>query len=242
MSEFAIRMKDLRKDFAVSHAGIASLKSLIVFWKKRNIVKLDVLKGVSIDVRKGECLAIIGKNGAGKSTLLSLLARIYKPTSGTMEVNGRVAPLLELGAGFHPDLTGIENVYFNGVILGLSREEIQRRLPSIVEFSELGDAVEAPVRTFSSGMMARLGFSIAVHVDADILIVDEVLAVGDQRFEKKCLQRVEEFRQNGGTILLVSHQLDTVEEFADRCIWLDQGVVRLEGNPADVISAYRAEG
>ena len=240
-SEFAIRIKDLRKEFTVSHAGIASIKSLLVFWKKRNIVKLNVLKGVSIDVKRGECLAIIGQNGAGKSTLLSLLAKIYKPTSGSMEVNGRVAPLLELGAGFHPDLTGIENVYFNGVILGLSREEIQSRLPSIIEFSELGDAVEAPARTYSSGMMARLGFSIAVHVDADILIVDEVLAVGDQHFEKKCLQRVNEFRNQGVTILLVSHQLETVRHFADRCAWLNDGIVKMIGDPADVIKAYEEE-
>ncbi|MBS1702434.1 MAG: ABC transporter ATP-binding protein [Armatimonadetes bacterium] len=239
--EIAIRISDLHKEFTVSHAGIASLKSLLVFWKKRNIVKLNVLKGVSIDVRKGECLAIIGKNGAGKSTLLSLLAKIYKATSGTMEVHGRVAPLLELGAGFHPDLTGIENVYFNGVILGLSRDEIRKRLPSIIEFSELGDAVEAPARTYSSGMMARLGFSIVTHVDADILIVDEVLAVGDRQFEQKCLKRVSEFRDQGGTILLVSHQLETVRQFADRCVWLDGGVVRMIGTPSDVIAAYEED-
>lgn len=241
-TELAIEIKDLRKEFVVSHSGIASIKTLLVWWKKRNIVKLDVLKGVSIEVKKGECLAIIGKNGAGKSTLLSLLAKIYKPTSGSLKVNGRVAPLLELGAGFHPDLTGIENVYFNAVILGLTREQVKERLPSIVEFSELGEAVQAPVRTYSSGMMARLGFSIAVHVDADILIVDEVLAVGDQHFERKCLKRVEEFREQGGTILLVSHQLDTVKEFADRCVWLSNGVVQMNGSPAEVIEVYEREG
>ena len=242
MSDFAIRLMDLKKEFVVSHSGIASIKTLLVWWKRRNVVKLDVLKGINIDVKKGECLAIVGKNGAGKSTLLSLLAKIYKPTSGTMEVNGRVAPLLELGAGFHPDLTGIENVYFNAVILGLSRDEVRNRLPSIIEFSELGDAVEAPVRTFSSGMMARLGFSIAVHVDADILIVDEVLAVGDQHFKKKCLDRVGEFRDQGGTILLVSHELESVMEFADRCVWLADGVVKMTGTPAEVIEVYEREG
>ncbi len=241
-NDLAIEIKDIRKEFVVSHSGIASIKTLLVWWKKRNIVKLDVLKGVSIEVKKGECLAIIGKNGAGKSTLLSLLAKIYKPTSGSLKVNGRVAPLLELGAGFHPDLTGIENVYFNAVILGLTREQVKQRLPSIVEFSELGEAVQAPVRTYSSGMMARLGFSIAVHVDADILIVDEVLAVGDQHFERKCLQRVQEFREQGGTILLVSHQLDTVKEFADRCVWLSNGVVQMNGSPSEVIEVYEREG
>ncbi len=241
-TEFGISIKDVHKEFAVNHTGIASLKSLLVFWKKRTLVKREVLKGISLDVKRGECLAIIGKNGAGKSTLLSLLARIYKPTSGTINVNGRVAPLLELGAGFHPDLTGYENVYFNAVILGLTREQVKERLPSIIEFSELGDAIGAPVRTYSSGMMARLGFSIAVHVDAEILIVDEVLAVGDQHFEKKCLQRVGEFRDNGGTILLVSHQLKSVEEFADRCIWLHDGNVQMTGKPAEVVAEYVKEG
>jgi ABC-type polysaccharide/polyol phosphate transport system ATPase subunit len=241
-SEFGIRISDLHKEFVVNHSGIASLKSLLVWWRKRTVVKLEVLKGITLDVKRGECLAIIGKNGAGKSTLLSLLARIYKPTSGNIEVNGRVAPLLELGAGFHPDLTGYENVYFNAVILGLTRDQVKERLPSIIEFSELGDAIGAPVRTYSSGMMARLGFSIAVHVDAEVLIVDEVLAVGDQHFEKKCLQRVAEFRDNGGTILLVSHQLETIQNFADRCIWLNDGRIEMTGQPKAVIEAYVREG
>ncbi len=240
--ELGIQIKDIRKEFVVNHTGIASLKSLLVFWKKRTIVRHEVLKGVSLDVRRGECLAIIGKNGAGKSTLLSLLARIYQPSSGTIEVNGRVAPLLELGAGFHPDLTGYENVYFNAIILGLTREQVNERLPSIIEFSELGDAIGAPVRTYSSGMMARLGFSIAVHVDAEVLIVDEVLAVGDQQFKKKCLERVGEFRAQGGTILLVSHELDSVKDFADRCIWLEDGVVKMTGTPDEVIATYVHEG
>jgi lipopolysaccharide transport system ATP-binding protein len=241
-TDLGIQIKDIRKEFVVNHTGIASLKSLLVFWKKRTVVRHEVLKGVSLDVKRGECLAIIGKNGAGKSTLLSLLARIYKPSSGSIEVNGRVAPLLELGAGFHPDLTGYENVYFNAIILGLTREQVKERLPSIIEFSELGDAIGAPVRTYSSGMMARLGFSIAVHVDAEVLIVDEVLAVGDQQFKKKCLQRVGEFRAQGGTILLVSHELDSVKEFADRCVWLADGVVKMTGTPDEVIETYVREG
>jgi lipopolysaccharide transport system ATP-binding protein len=236
-----IRVKDLRKKFIVNHAGVASIKTLIVWWRKRQIVELEVLKGISLEVRRGECLALIGRNGAGKSTLLSLIARIYKPTSGEIEVNGRVAPLLELGAGFHLDLTGIENIYFNGVILGLTRQEVQSRLPKIIDFSELGDAIGAPVRTYSSGMMARLGFAIAIHVDADILIVDEVLAVGDQKFEKKCLERVKSFRDEGGSILLVSHQLDTVKSFADRCAWLEDGTVKMLGSPEDVIAEYTKE-
>lgn len=242
MSKSMISVRDVFKEFNVSHSGIASIKTLLVWWKKRALVKLNVLNGVSFEVPKGECLALIGKNGAGKSTLLSLLANIYKPTSGEIEVRGRVAPLLELGAGFHHDLTGLENIYFNAVILGLTRKQVQERIPQIVEFSELGDAIQAPVRTYSSGMMARLGFAIAIHVDAEILIVDEVLAVGDQHFERKCYQKVQEFREAGGTILLVSHQLDTVGKFADRVIWLKDGKVELEGKPEDVIAEYVQRG
>lgn len=242
MSQSMISVREVFKEFNVSHSGIASIKTLLVWWKKRALVKLNVLNGVSFEVPKGECLALIGKNGAGKSTLLSLLANIYKPTSGEIEVRGRVAPLLELGAGFHHDLTGLENIYFNAVILGLTRKQVQERIPQIVEFSELGDAIQAPVRTYSSGMMARLGFAIAIHVDAEILIVDEVLAVGDQHFERKCYQKVQEFREAGGTILLVSHQLDTVGKFADRVIWLKDGKVELEGKPEDVIAEYVQRG
>ncbi len=237
-----VSISELRKTFIVSHSGIASIKSLLLFWRKRSFVTLEVLKGVSFEVNGGECVAVIGKNGAGKSTLLSLLAKIYLPTSGKVEVLGRVAPLLELGAGFHNDLTGLENIYFNAVILGLTREQVKERIQSIIDFSELGEAIEAPVRTYSSGMMARLGFAIAIHVDAEVLIVDEVLAVGDQRFEQKCLERVEEFRRNGGAILLVSHQLPTVEKFADRVVWLKDGKIEMIGKPAEVIAEYVARG
>ncbi len=238
MGEVAISVKNLRKEFVVNHSGIASIKTLLVWWKRRTLVHQVVLDSVSFEVHRGECLAVIGRNGAGKSTLLSLLARIFKPTSGEMEVKGRIAPLLELGAGFHDDLTGIENIYFNGIILGLTREEMKSRLEKIIEFSELGDSISAPVRTYSSGMLARLGFAIAIHVDADILIVDEVLAVGDRQFEAKCLAKVEEFRRSGGTILLVSHQLDTVRTFADRCMWLEHGQVRSIGTPDEVVREY----
>lgn len=237
-----VRISELRKTFVVSHSGIASIKSLLLFWRKRSFVTLEVLKGVSFEVNGGECVAVIGKNGAGKSTLLSLLAKIYLPTSGKVEVLGRVAPLLELGAGFHNDLTGLENIYFNAVILGLTRDQVKERIQSIIDFSELGEAIEAPVRTYSSGMMARLGFAIAIHVDAEVLIVDEVLAVGDQRFEQKCLERVEEFRRNGGAILLVSHQLPTVEKFADRVVWLKDGKIEMMGKPTEVIAEYVARG
>lgn len=234
----AIRIRDLRKEFLLSHSGAGSMKTLLLWWKRRSFEHLQVLKGISFEVQRGECVAVVGRNGAGKSTLLSLLARVYRPTSGEMEIQGRVAPLLELGAGFHPDLTGIENVFFNGVVLGLTRKEVAARLDRIIDFAELRHHIDAPVRAYSSGMLARLGFSVAVHVDADVLLVDEVLAVGDYEFEQKCYSKIDEFRAAGGTILFVSHQMDAVRRVADRCIWLREGLIEMEGAPGEVIAAY----
>jgi lipopolysaccharide transport system ATP-binding protein len=233
-----IEVRDLRKEFILSHSGVGSLKTALLWWRSRQLEHLKVLKGIDIEVRKGECVAVVGKNGAGKSTLLSLLARVYKPTSGTVQVNGRVAPLLELGAGFHPDLTGVENVFFNGVVLGLTRKEVAARMQKIVDFAELAHHIDAPVRAYSSGMLARLGFSVAVHVDADVLLVDEVLAVGDFDFERKCYAKIDDFRAGGGTILFVSHQMDAVRRVADRCVWLRHGNVEMEGSPEEVIPLY----
>jgi len=235
-----IDIRDIRKDFVLSTSGIGSLKTLLLWWKRRKLQKLEVLKGISFSVMPGECVAVVGRNGAGKSTLLSLLARVYKPTSGGIAINGRVAPLLELGAGFHPDLTGYENIYFNSIILGLTRAQVRERIDKIIEFSELGEQVYAPTRTYSSGMLARLGFSVAVHVDADVLIVDEVLAVGDYEFERKCYARIDQFRANGGTILFVSHNMEAVRRVADRCVWLHQGLVRQVGLPGEVIPEYES--
>lgn len=236
----AISVRDLRKTFLLRHSAIGSIKTLLLWWKRSETRQLEVLKGVSFDVMPGECVALVGRNGAGKSTLLSLLARIYKPTSGTIVKNGRIAPLLELGAGFHPDLSGAENVQFNAIVLGLTRKQAKERFNAIWEFSELGDHIWAPVRTYSSGMLARLGFSVAVHVDADILLVDEVLAVGDYEFQQKCYDRIRTFRDGGGTILLVSHQDDTVRQFADRCVWIQHGEVMRIGTPDEVLSDYEA--
>jgi len=242
MSELPIlSVKDLRKQFLIGSQAVGSVKNLLLWWRRRTVQRLDVLKGVSFDLMPGQCVAIIGRNGAGKSTLLSLIANIYKPTSGSVTVRGRVAPLLELGAGFHPDLTGIENVFFNGVVLGLTRNEIKARLDEIVAFSELGSHIHAPVRTYSSGMLARLGFAIAVHVDADLLLVDEVLAVGDFEFMEKCLARIRKFRADGGSILLVSHQMETIKTFADHCVWIQHGEVVMQGSPNEVIPAYRSK-
>ncbi len=240
MNEAAIRIAKLRKKFLLSHSGAGSLKTLFLWWQRRNFEWLEVLKGIDLEVRKGETVAVIGRNGAGKSTLLSLIARVYRPTSGEVAVEGRIAPLLELGAGFHPDLTGIENVLFNGVILGLTRREMRERLDAIIEFSELHKHIDAPVRTFSSGMLARLGFAVAVHVDADVLLVDEVLAVGDLEFERKCYARIAEFRAGGGSILFVSHDLESVRRVADRCVWLKSGLIEADGEPEEVTRRYAA--
>ncbi|MCE9558218.1 MAG: ABC transporter ATP-binding protein [Armatimonadetes bacterium] len=241
MSEVMISVQHLRKEFQLSHSGASSLKTMLLWWKKRSIEQFVALEDVSFEVRRGESVALVGRNGAGKSTLLSLMARVYKPTSGTVTVNARVAPLLELGAGFHPDLTGLENILFNGVILGLTRAQVRERTPDIIAFAELEHHIDAPVRTYSSGMLARLGFSIAVHVDAEILVVDEVLAVGDFAFEQKCYSRLEEFRAEGGTIFSVSHNPAAVKRVAERCIWLKRGVVIADGPVSEVLPRYQAD-
>jgi ABC-type polysaccharide/polyol phosphate transport system ATPase subunit len=237
--EYAIRIKDLKKDFYISHSGVASLKSRMMKMNKLPpLERLEVLRGISFDVKRGECVAVVGRNGAGKSTLLSLMSRIYKPTDGSIEINGRVAPLLELGAGFHLDLTGYENIFVNGMILGISHEELEERIDEIVEFSELYKHIDSPVRTYSTGMTARLGFSIAVHVDADVLLVDEILAVGDQEFRAKCALKMDAMRKKGTTILMVSHSGQDVVQMADRAIWIQRGLIEAEGDPKLVLHEY----
>ena len=196
------------------------------------------VKDVSLSVSTGATFGIIGRNGSGKSTLLKLIAGITKPTSGEVQVHGRISALIELGAGFHPEISGRENVYINGVMLGLSKREVAQRFDEIVEFAELEEFIDAPVRTYSSGMYMRLGFAVAVHVDPDILIVDEVLAVGDEGFSLKCLDKFGEFKRRGKTILLVTHGLAMVERFCDEAVWLDQGSLRAEGDPRRVVGAY----
>jgi len=198
----------------------------------------EALKGVSFDVARGRTFGIVGRNGSGKSTMLKLIAGIGKPTSGTVRVEGRVSALIELGAGFHPEISGRENVFINGLMLGLSRREIARRFDEIVRFAELEEFIDAPVKTYSSGMYMRLGFAVAINVDPDVLLVDEVLAVGDESFTHKCLDKFAEFRRRGRTILLVTHSLDLVTRFCDEALWLDAGVAKLQGDPKRVIDAY----
>lgn len=186
----------------------------------------------------GETVGVIGTNGSGKSTILKLITGVIRPTSGTVTVNGRISPLLELGAGFHPDFSGRENVFLNGLLLGMKRREIESAFDRIVEFSEIGPFIDQPAKTYSSGMYTRLAFSVAVHADPDILIIDEVLAVGDHEFQAKCLERVAQLREEGKTILFVSHDHKSVRSIADRVIWIDKGVKRLDGPPDEVIAAY----
>jgi lipopolysaccharide transport system ATP-binding protein len=196
------------------------------------------LQDVSFEIRKGESFGIVGANGAGKSTVLKLISRIMKPTSGSVEIHGRLSALIEVSAGFHPDLTGRENIYLNGTILGMSRREIASRFDEIVEFSGLADFLDTPVKRYSSGMYARLGFSVAAHVNPDVLIVDEVLSVGDYVFQRKCVERMKEVIRSGATVLFVSHNLKTVTEFCQRCLLLDRGRMLMTGSPTEVIQSY----
>jgi ABC-type polysaccharide/polyol phosphate transport system ATPase subunit len=196
------------------------------------------LTNVTVSVPRGQTLGVIGRNGSGKSTLLKLVAGITKPTSGTVTVHGRISALIELGAGFHPEISGRENVFINGIMLGLTKREITRRFDEIVDFAELQEFIDAPVKTYSSGMYMRLGFAVAIHVDPDVLLVDEVLAVGDEGFTHKCLDKFAEFKRRGKTILLVTHSLGLVERFCDEALWMDAGRMKLQGDPKRVVDAY----
>ena len=220
----------------------ATLKSALVTGSIISDLRADetftAVKDVSFSVPAGTTFAIIGRNGSGKSTALKLIAGITKPTRGVVEVNGRMSALIELGAGFHPEMSGRENVFINGIMLGLSKREIIRRFDEIVEFAELEEFIDAPVKTYSSGMYMRLGFAVAIHVDPDVLLVDEVLAVGDEGFAHKCLDQFAEFKRRGKTILLVTHSLGLVERFCDEALWLDAGAVCGRGDPKRVVGAY----
>jgi lipopolysaccharide transport system ATP-binding protein len=200
---------------------------------------IEALKGIDLRVPKGATVGIIGRNGSGKSTLLKLMTGIYSPTSGTIDVQGRVSALLELGAGFHPDFTGRENILINGIILGMSRGEVKDRMPGIIEFAELGDFIDEPVRTYSSGMFMRLAFAVATHVDPDVLIIDEILSVGDEHFNRKSQAKMNEFRRSGKTIVLVTHDLGTVQSWCTAAAWIDGGRIRMYGHAPDVVNEYR---
>jgi len=233
----AIEVRNVSKKFKSEMDVPKALKDRIVFWGRGKTSYHQVLSDISFDIKKGETVAIIGSNGSGKSTLLKLIAKIIYPNQGTIEVNGKVASLLELGAGFHPDFTGRENIYFNAAIFGLSQNQINAKLNDIIEFSELQDFIDTPVRTYSSGMYMRLAFSIAINVDADILLIDEILAVGDQHFQMKCNRKLEELRSTK-TIIMVSHNLASVKNLCKRSIWIYHGKLKLDGDSSYVIDQY----
>ena len=224
-----------RKQFATLKSALLT-RSLIASLKPDET--FTALNDVSLTVPKGRTLGVIGRNGSGKSTLLKLVAGITKPSSGTVRVDGRVSALIELGAGFHPEISGRENVFINGIMLGLTKREVARRFDEIVDFAELRDFIDAPVKTYSSGMYVRLGFAVAIHVDPDVLLVDEVLAVGDEGFTHKCLDKFADFKRRGKTILLVTHSLGLVERFCDEALWLDAGRIKGSGDPKRIVGAY----
>ena len=235
-----VRLEGISVRYRLPHERYATLKEHTIRWLQRRIRYDDfwALRDVDVEVAQGQVVGIIGRNGAGKSTLLKVISRVLRPTQGRVWVCGRVAPLLEFGAGFHPELSGRENVFLNGAILGFSHAEMQRKFQRIVEFAELGDFIDAPLRTYSSGMIVRLGFAVATDVEPSILIVDEVLSVGDAAFQKKSIERIQGFRAAGTTILLVSHNMGLVESMCDRAIWLDHGRVLADGPADSVVHQY----
>ena len=244
MKPDAIDVRDLHKVYKRygRRKNFGTLKSALLGGRILSDLKPDAtfeaLKGVSMTVHAGRTVGVVGRNGSGKSTLLKLLAGIGQPTSGTLSVTGRVSALIELGAGFHPEISGRENVYINGMMMGLSKQEMAARFDDIVAFAEIGDFIDAPVKTYSSGMYMRLGFSVAIHVDPDVLLVDEVLAVGDEAFTHKSLDRFADLKLQQKTIVLVTHQLDLVTRLCDEAVWLDAGVIRAHGDPKRVVDTY----
>lgn len=234
----AINVKNMSKSFKLFYDKPSTLKERLVFWNKKKADFRVVLNNINLEIKKGETVALVGTNGSGKSTLLKLMTKIIYPTKGEIITNGKLTSLLELGAGFHPDFTGRENIYFNASIFGLTASEIDSRVNEIIEFSELGEFIDSPVRTYSSGMYMRLAFSVAINVDADILLIDEILAVGDQHFQDKCFSKLEELKNSDKTIVIVSHSLSSVKRLCDRAIWIYDGEVRMDGKVDKVIDEY----
>ena len=239
MKEIAISVENVEKSFKIYKDKGFTLKERILFFKSRNAyVKNNILKGISFNIEKGDILGIIGKNGSGKSTLLKLITRIIYPDSGSIKINGKVSSLIELGAGFHPDMTGRENIYINASIYGLTKKEIDSKLDTIIKFSELEEFIDSPIRTYSSGMYMRLAFSVAINVEAEILLIDEILSVGDANFQAKCFRKMQELKNSGITIVIVSHDLHTMEKLCNKVIWIESGKIKRSGIPNEVLKEY----
>ena len=240
-NEDRIIVENVYKTFNIYYDKANSLKEKMLFWKRNRKETREILKGINLTVKNGEAVALIGVNGSGKSTLLKLMTKIIYPNKGKITTNGKLTSLLELGAGFHPDFSGRENIYFNASIFGLTRKEIDERIEKIIEFSELGNYIDNPVRTYSSGMYMRLAFAVAINVDADILLIDEILAVGDQHFQDKCIAKMKELKNEGKTMVFVTHSMDTVKQFCNRAVWLCNGEIKMDGDPNIVTQEYLKE-
>lgn len=236
-----IEIKNVSKSFKIYHDKATTLKERLLFLRSSKADVFWALKDINLTIESGKTVGLIGHNGSGKSTLLKLITKIIYPTSGEIITRGRVSSLLELGAGFHPDFTGRENIYINASIFGLSRKEIDSKLESIIEFSELRDFIDSPIRTYSSGMYTRLAFSVAVHVSPDILLIDEILAVGDINFQKKCIAKIKEFKKKGVTMVFVSHNMNDVLEICDSVVWLDKGRMIEYGDTETIAEKYLDE-
>lgn len=234
----SIEINRITKSFKIFYDKPSTLKERLVFWNKKKNESRTVLDNISLKIKKGETVALIGTNGSGKSTLLKLMTKIIYPTKGTIKVNGKITSLLELGAGFHPDFSGRENIYFNASIFGLSRAEIDKRIDDIIAFSELEEYIDNPIRTYSSGQYMRLAFSIAINVDAEILLIDEILAVGDKHFQDKCFEKLKELKTSDKTIVIVSHNLESIKQICTRVIWIYDGKIRKDGQPQEVLDEY----
>lgn len=238
MAEVVIKIKDLNKIYKLYDKPINRMKEALSITKKKYGRDHYALKNINIEVKNGETLGIIGRNGSGKSTLLKIITGVLTESSGNVEVNGKVSALLELGAGFNPEYTGIENIYLNGTMMGYSKEEMEKRVEPIIRFADIGEFINQPVKTYSSGMFARLAFAVAINVEPDILIVDEALSVGDMRFQIKCMDRMKRMMEGGATVLFVSHDINSVRRFCTRAIWLDKGIIRKEGDVNKTCDEY----
>ena len=238
MKEYAICVKDVYKYFNVYLDKANTIKEKMIFFSRNRKQKREVLRGINLNIKRGEVVALIGTNGSGKSTLLKLLTKIMYPNSGTINVSGKLTSLLELGAGFHPDFSGRENIYFNASIFGLTRKEIDQKLNDIIEFSELKNFIDNPIRTYSSGMFMRLAFAVAINVNADILLIDEILSVGDEHFQNKCIEKMLELKKEGKTMVFVTHSMESVRKLCTRAVWLYNGKIQMDGQAQDVIEKY----
>lgn len=239
MSDIAIKIENLSKIYKLYDKPVDRLKESLSLSRRSRHKDYFALKNINVEIKKGEILGIVGTNGSGKSTILKIITGVLTPTTGTVNIEGKISALLELGAGFNPEYTGIENIYLNGTMLGYTKEEMESKLPNIIEFADIGDFIYQPVKTYSSGMFARLAFAVSINVDPDILIVDEALSVGDTRFQKKCYRKMEEFKKTK-TIILVTHDIGVISKFCDRVIWIERGELKAIGEPLEIAKKYTA--